>query len=103
MVASKENISELLIGDRNSIPRRAFLSTLGKAFGALAVANGAVYLIGSAFKELDGSLVAGAKCVVGTCLCNDLTTPSAGNSSVCGAKCSTHGGMLDYCTNGDEW
>lgn len=70
---------------------------------ALAAANVGVYVIGSAFKELDGSMVAGAKCSIGVCICNDLSTPNAGNIPVCLIKCTSHGGMLDYCTNGDEW
>lgn len=42
--------------------RRQFLLQGGKSLALLAVANTAVYAVGSAFKEFDGSLVAGAKC-----------------------------------------
>lgn len=38
------------------------LSVCGCTVGTLAVANSAVYMVGSAFKELDGSLVAETKC-----------------------------------------
>jgi len=42
--------------------RRSFLSKLGASAGSLMLANAGVYAIGSAFKSLDGSMVAGAKC-----------------------------------------
>lgn len=42
--------------------RRSFLTKLGASAGSLMMANVGVYVIGSAFKNLDGSLVAGAKC-----------------------------------------
>jgi hypothetical protein len=41
--------------------RRKFILNGFKAAGILATANVGVYAIGSAFKELDGSMVAGAK------------------------------------------
>lgn len=44
------------------LSRRNFLFQGGKSLALLASANVGVYVIGSAFKELDGSLVAGAKC-----------------------------------------
>jgi len=43
--------------------RRQFLFNLSTATVQLAAANMAVYVVGSAFKNLDGSLVAGAKVV----------------------------------------
>ena len=44
------------------LSRRNFLFQGGKSLAAFAAANVGVYVIGSAFKSLDGSLVAGAKC-----------------------------------------
>lgn len=49
-----------------NVNRRKFLSRSIESLTALAVANTAVYAIGSAFKSLDGSLVAGAKSCSGT-------------------------------------
>lgn len=51
--------------DKKSQPnfsRRNFLLSSGKSLATFAAANVGVYVIGSAFKNLDGSLVAGAKC-----------------------------------------
>lgn len=42
--------------------RRAFLKKGFNLAVTMVAANAAVYVVGSAFKELDGSLVAGAKC-----------------------------------------
>ncbi len=53
------------MSDLKSLSRRNFLSRGGKSLALLAAANVGVYVIGSAFKNLDGSLVAGAKCVPG--------------------------------------
>jgi hypothetical protein len=41
--------------------RRQFLSKLTSAALTVATANTAIYVVGSAFKNLDGDLVAGAK------------------------------------------
>ncbi|MBC7466972.1 MAG: hypothetical protein H7256_13370 [Bdellovibrio sp.] len=41
--------------------RRSFLFNSAKAAGLLMLANTGVYTLGSAFKRLDGSMVAGAK------------------------------------------
>lgn len=41
--------------------RRSFLFNSAKAAGLLMLANTGVYAVGSAFKKLDGSMVAGAK------------------------------------------
>lgn len=41
--------------------RRKFLLSAAKAASLFAVANTSVYVVGSAFKNLDGSMVAGAK------------------------------------------
>lgn len=43
--------------------RRKFLFQLSSAATTLAFANAAVYSVGSAFKSLDGSMTAGAKCL----------------------------------------
>jgi len=48
--------------------RRKFLFNSGKSLAALAAANVGVYAVGSVFKKLDGSLVAGAKSY--SCVCN---------------------------------
>ena len=46
--------------------RRKFLFNLSQGAGTFLAANATVYLVGSAFKRLDGSLVAGAKyCCMG--------------------------------------
>lgn len=44
--------------DRKVLSRRIFIESLAK----LAVAHTTVYVVGSGFKELGGSFVAGAKC-----------------------------------------
>jgi hypothetical protein len=44
------------------LSRRNFLLGMTRSLATLAVANTGVYVIGSAFKSLDGSIVAGAKC-----------------------------------------
>jgi hypothetical protein len=57
------------------LTRRSFLFGVSKSLASLAVASAGVYVVGSAFKSLDGSLVAGAK----TCGC------TCQQSTMCGA------------------
>ena len=54
-----------------SSTRRELLKKALSLSATMAVANTGVYMIGAAFKELDGSLVAGAK------TCNCVTTAAA--------------------------
>jgi hypothetical protein len=49
------------------LTRRSFLFGVSKSLASLAVASAGVYVVGSAFKSLDGSLVAGAKTCACTC------------------------------------
>jgi hypothetical protein len=49
------------------LSRRNFLFGVSKSLASLAVASAGVYVVGSAFKSLDGSLVAGAKTCTCTC------------------------------------
>ena len=87
-----------------ALTRRTFLLQSGTTLATFAAANVGVYIVGSAFKDLDGSMVAGAKCVIGTCLCNDMAQPAAANSGVCAIKCDAgHGGMAEFCDTGLEW
>ena len=65
------------------LSRRNFLFQGGKSLGLLASANVGVYVIGSAFRELDGGLVAGAK----TCS-YEQATPSGGGP-MCIVGCDT--------------
>lgn len=54
--------------------RRTFLLNATSSLTTLAVANSVVYAVGAAFKDLDGSLVAGAK----TCECTTYQYNEAG-------------------------
>ncbi|MFZ3229533.1 MAG: hypothetical protein WA160_04960 [Pseudobdellovibrio sp.] len=53
-----------------NLSRRTFLFQSGKSLALLTAANVGVYTIGSAFKKLDGNLVAGAKMC--SCLCEEI-------------------------------
>lgn len=46
---------------KNGRGKDIFLLQSGRSLASLAVANVGVYIVGSAFKKLDGGLVAGAK------------------------------------------
>jgi hypothetical protein len=58
----------------SALTRRNFLLSTTKSLATLAVANTGVYIIGSAFKSLDGSIVAGAK----TCTCYGSMSATCG-------------------------
>ena len=51
-----------------TLARRQFLFQGGKLLMQSIAANSGIYLIGSAFKDLDGSFVAGAKYIT-SCTC----------------------------------
>lgn len=51
---------------RMSQERREFLRTASRTLAHMAIANTAIYVIGSMTKELDGDMVAGAKCTAGS-------------------------------------
>ena len=85
------------------LTRRNFLWAGTRSLANLAAANVGIYVIGSVFKQFDGSMVAGAKCVIGTCICMDLSSPGAANYLVCDTKCAVHGGVMGFCQIGDEW
>jgi hypothetical protein len=63
-----------------ALTRRNFLFGATKSLATLAVASAGVYAIGSAFKSLDGSMVAGAK----YCACECINIVH-----VCGSPYST--------------
>lgn len=65
-------MSDKRLNDRRELSRRNFLFLGAKSLAAFAAANVGVYAIGVAVKELDGSLVAGAK------TCNCQCSKSAG-------------------------
>lgn len=72
-----------------SSTRRELLKKALSLSATMAIANTGVYMIGAAFKELDGSLVAGAKCY----------TPrpgGPGGPGCSGFRCSPPGW---YCSN----
>jgi hypothetical protein len=67
----------------SALSRRNFLLSTTKSLATLAVANTGVYIIGSAFKSLDGSMVAGAKTC--TCYgCMSATCGYTGSDNSCG-------------------
>lgn len=80
---------------KNQFSRRDFISNFGKSLVSLSIANLGLYAVGSAFKKLDGSLVAGAKTG------NWQNTWSAPDSS-CGPG-SYSPPPTGPCTIGDSW
>jgi hypothetical protein len=75
--------------ENNSPQRRNFLVQGSRSLAMLVSANIGVYIVGSVFKDLDGSMVAGAKC-----------TPPGLDGNYCGVGACSPGGSYPgtlYC------
>jgi hypothetical protein len=80
------------------INRRAFVHYSINQLAKLAIATTGVYVVGSASKELDGSIVAGAKggwCGADDGICYPAPSPCYDNNVICNdrspfAFCVTH-------------
>jgi hypothetical protein len=86
----------------NSFTRRNFLFGATKSLAKLAVASAGVYAIGSAFKSLDGSMVAGAK----FCTCNCRQSSMCGGpNSMFDELCDVNEPWVTHCPslNGTCW
>ena len=89
----------------SELSRRRFLSKSIGMLGSMAIANAGIYAIGSAFKELDGSLVAGAKCNNYTRTYGSLAACSSGCPNYCSNQgngcsmnvCDTQAAPVYYC------